>query len=177
MSKRKRSAPVTVLLSLLALALALGLVLGCGGCKKEKEIVLDQEAAPMGSGEMPGMVQVPTTVVVPPEVAREWKAVVLEVTDKDTKKVESFTLKIGETAPLGKTGLTVWVEAFLPTFSMQGESFTSTSNELNNPAARVKITDKDGKQLFYSWLFALYPTTHPLDHPKYLVILKDYKKN
>jgi hypothetical protein len=159
------------------LLLALCLAFGVAGCKKEKEIVLDQEAAPMGSGEMPQMPQVPTTVVVPPEVAKEWKAVVLEVTDKDTKKVESFTLKIGETAPLGKTGLTVWVEAFLPSFSMQGESFTSVSNELNNPAARVKITDKDGKQLFYSWLFALYPTTHPLDHPKYEVTLKDYKKN
>jgi hypothetical protein len=176
MSKRKRSAPFTVLMSLLALGLAFGLVLGCGGCKKEKEIDLGQEAAPMGTG-MPQMAQVPTKVVVPPEVAREWKSVVLEVTDKDTKKVESFTFKIGETAPLGKTGLTVWVEAFLPSFSMQGESFTSVSNELNNPAARVKITDKDGKELFYSWLFALYPTTHPFEHPKYAVALKDYKKS
>src|SRR5512138_2013092 len=136
----------------LVLMLALGLVIGIAGCKKEKEIDLGPNPAVLGTGEMPTMPQVPTTVVVPPEVAKEWKSVVLEVTDKDTNKVENFTFKIGETAPLGKTGLTVWVEAFLPSFSMQGESFTSVSNELNNPAARVKITDKDGKQLFYSWL-------------------------
>jgi hypothetical protein len=176
MSKRNGSAPYIALLSLLTFGLALGLALGAAGCKKEKEIVLDQGSASMGTN-VPQMPQVPTTVVVPPEVAKQWKSVVLEVTDKDTRKVETFTFKIGETAPLGKTGLTVWVEAFLPSFSMQGESFTSTSNELNNPAARVKITDKDGKQLFYSWLFALYPTTHPVDHPKYAVVLKDYKKN
>jgi len=171
MSKRG----IGVSLKVLVLMLAFGLAFGVAGCKKEKEIVLDQEAAPMGS-EVPPMPQVPTKVAVPPDVAKTWQSVVLEVTDKDTKKVESFTIKIGDTAPLGNTGLTAFVEAFLPSFSMQGESFTSTSNELNNPAARVKISDKSGKQLFYSWLFALYPTTHPFDHPKYQVILKDYKK-
>ncbi len=167
---------LVVSLRILVLLTAAGLALGTLGCKKEQEIVLEEQMpASMGS-EVPAMPQVPTTVTVPPDVAKTWKSVVLEMTDKDSRKTENYTVKIGASAPLGNSGLTASVEAFLPDFSMLGDSFTSKSNELNNPAARVKISDKDGKQLFYSWLFQLYPTTHPFDHPKYAVVLKDEKK-
>jgi hypothetical protein len=172
MSKHVFVATFKLLILLMAAALALGIT----GCKKEQEIVLDDQSAAFSGSEVPAMPQVPTTVSVPPDVAKTWKSVVLEMTDKDTKKTENITVKIGESAPLGKSGLTASVEAFLPDFSMLGEAFTSKSNDLNNPAARVKISDKDGKQLFYSWLFQLYPTTHPFDHPKYAVVLKDEKK-
>ncbi len=159
----------------LLLALALGLN-GCGGCKQgEPEVVVEVDSNPDGGTlEMPTP---PTKVEVPPEVAGTWKAVALEVTDKETRKAEIFTINIGKKAKLGISGLTAEVEAFLPDFTMKGEFFTSKSNELNNPAARVKIIDQNGNQLFYSFLFGLYPATHPFDHPRYGVVLKDYLKN
>ncbi len=164
--------------ALYALVLTLALGLAVAGCKKDEEEILPEGDMPAGMGTGSNtMPQVPNQVMIPPDVAKTWKSVVLEVTDKDTREAKTYEIKIGGTAPLGNTGLTAFVEAFLPHFSMQGEAFTSVTNELNNPAARVKITDKDGKELFFSFLFALYPDTHPFDHPKYKVILKDYKKN
>jgi hypothetical protein len=141
------------------------------GCQRQEvqEIPFDQQTV-----ENVPMPQVPTTVMIPDEIAGKWKGVVLEVADKDSGKSTDITADIGETTPLGDTGLTVYVEAFLPHFTMAGEVFTSSSAELVNPAARTKITDAQGNELFYGWLFSLYPDTHPLEHPTYRVILKDY---
>jgi len=160
---RTRNSTLVIILVILAMTL----VWGCQ--KKAQEISLDEEIVE----EMP-MPTVPSTVMVPEEIAGKWKAVVLEVTDKDTNEPSDVTVNIGETVPLTDSGLTVFVEAFLPSFTMAGEVFTSSSADLNNPAARIKIADEQGAQLFYSWVFALYPATHPFDHPKYAVILKDY---
>ena len=141
------------------------------GCPQNKgrEIPLEEEIL-----EDVPMPQVPSTVMVPAEVSSKWKAIVLELTDKDTNEQSDVTVNIGETIPLAGTGFSIYVEAFLPSFTMAGDVFTSSSADLNNPAARVKITDSQGQQLFYSWLFALYPATHPFEHPKYGLILKDY---
>jgi len=167
MFHRTKMTHPTVLFLVLVLALSMTLVLGCQ--KKAQEISLDEEVAE----EMP-MPTVPSTIMIPEEIAGKWKAVVPEVTDKDTNEQSDVTVTIGETVPLTDSGLTVFVEAFLPSFTMAGDVFTSSSADLNNPAARIKIADEQGSQLFYSWVFALYPATHPFDHPKYAVILKDY---
>jgi hypothetical protein len=154
---------------LLVLTLALGFAWGCQ--KKAEEIPLDMPEESTGAVPMP---VVPSRIMVPEEVQAKWKAVVLEVTDKDTNERTQHTMTIGETAPLGSTGLTVFVEAFLPSFQMAGDVFTSSSPDLNNPAAKVKIMDSAGAELYNRWLFSLYPATHPFDHPRYAVILKDY---
>lgn len=167
MHRRTKMTQPTVFFLVVVLAFAMTLVWGCQ--KKAQEIPLDEEI----SEEMP-MPTVPSTVMVPEEIAGKWKAVVLEVTDKDTNEQSDVTVAIGETAPLTGSGLTVFVEAFLPSFTMAGDVFTSSSADLNNPAARIKIADEQGQQLFYSWVFALYPATHPFEHPRYAVILKDY---
>jgi hypothetical protein len=152
---------------IVAVILAMTMVWGCQ--KKAQEISLEEEI----TEEIP-MPQVPSTVMIPEEIAGKWKAVVLEVTNKDTNEQSDVTINIGETVPLTDSGLTVFVEAFLPSFTMAGDVFTSSSPDLNNPAARIKVADEQGNQLFYSWVFALYPATHPFEHPKYAVILKDY---
>ena len=152
---------------IIAVILAMTLVWGCQ--KKAQEISLDEEI----TEEIP-MPQVPSTVMIPEEIAGKWKAIVLEVTDKNTNERSDVTVDIGETAPLADSGMTVFVEAFLPSFTMAGDVFTSSSPDLNNPAARIKVADEQGEQLFYSWVFALYPATHPFEHPRYSVILKDY---
>jgi hypothetical protein len=139
--------------------------------KKAEEIPLDMPEESAGEVTMPA---VPSRIMVPEEVQAKWKAVVLEVTDKDTNERTEHKMTIGETAPLGSTGLTVFIEAFLPSFQMAGDVFTSSSPDLNNPAAKVKIMDGTGAELYNRWLFSLYPATHPFDHPRYAVILKDY---
>ena len=165
---RTKIAHLTVLLLVLVLALA-------WGCqKKAEEIPLDMPEEVTGEIPMPA---VPSQIVVPEEIVAKWKAVVLEVTDKDTSERTDYTMNIGETAPLGNTGLTIFVEAFLPSFQMAGEVFTSSSPDLNNPAVKVKITDGADVELFNRWLFSLYPATHPFDHPRYSITLKDYVAN
>ena len=161
---------------LLILILALGLATGCQ--KKGEEVPLEMpEEMTGGMTEEVPMPAVPSKIMVPEDIAAKWKAVILEVTDKDTNERTDYTMNIGETAPLGGTGLNVLVEAFLPSFQMAGDVFTSSSPDLNNPAAKVRITDGSGAELYSRWLFALYPATHPFDHPRYAVILKDYVAN
>ena len=154
-------------LIVIVLTLALAVSLGCQ--KKAQEIKLDEQVPE----EVP-MPQVPSQIMVPEEIANKWTAVVLEVTDKDSGDKKDYTVKIGETAPVGSTGLKVTVEAFLPSFTMAGDVFTSASPELNNPAAKVRIADESGTILYNRWLFSLYPATHPFEHPKYALLLKDY---
>ncbi len=165
---RTKLTHMTVLLLVLVLALA-------WGCqKKAEEIPLDMPEETMGDIPMP---VVPSKIVIPEEVVAKWKAVVLEITDKDTSERTDYTINIGDTAPLGTTGLTVFIEAFLPSFQMAGEVFTSSSPDLNNPAVKARITDETGAELFNRWLFSLYPATHPFDHPRFAVTLKDYVAN
>jgi hypothetical protein len=56
---------------------------------------------------------------------------------------------------------------------MQGTTLTSQSNEPKNPAAQIRVSE-GGKEIFKGWLFALYPTTHAFQHPRYGFTLKGY---
>ena len=159
-------------MTVIFLVLILALALGCQ--KKAEEIPLDMPEEITEDIPMPA---VPSRIMVPDEIVAKWKAVVLEVTDKDTNERTDYTMNIGETTPLGTTGLTVFIEAFLPSFQMAGEVFTSSSPDLNNPAVKARITDDTGAELFNRWLFSLYPATHPFDHPRFAVTLKDYVAN
>ncbi len=161
-------------LSLLALPLMLALA-GCpsGNTQDVDELLPPDDPSPVN----PETFVPPVEMVVPPEVAKAWKSVTLEMTEKETRKQEQVEIAIGASAPLGKTGLTAKVEGFLPHFTMQGGVFTSLTGDLTNPAARVRITDPEGKELFYGFLFSLYPEAHPVEHPRYKVVLKDYRKS
>jgi hypothetical protein len=165
MFHRKRTTLVLTIITLLAL----GLAWGCGS--KGEEVPLEEPKVEQEEAEMPAL---PTKIMVPEDIIAAWKAVVLEVTDKETSERTDYTFNIGETAPVGATGLTLTVEAFLPSFQMAGDVFTSSSPDLNNPAVKVKIKDENGTLIHDRWLFSLYPATHPFEHPKYAIILKDY---
>jgi hypothetical protein len=149
------------------LFLVLGLVWGCQ--KRGEEVPLEEPAAE--EVQMPAL---PTKIMVSEDIAAAWTAVVLEVTDKDNMQRTEHALNIGETAPLGSTGLTINVQAFLPSFQMAGDVYTSSSPDLNNPAAKVQIKDANGVMIYDRWLFSKFPATHPFEHPRYTVVLKDY---
>lgn len=124
-------------------------------------------------GGMPAAPAAPRAVVVPEEVSKSWKAVVLQVTDKKTNKTQDVKVDIGQTAKVGD--LEVTVESFLPSFTMGGGNITSKNNNTENPAAKVIVKEK-GAEIFAGWLFSLYPQAHPMQHEKYSLALKDFVK-
>ena len=129
-------------------------------------------AAP-GMGQPPAMPPVPREVVVPDDIKKTWKAVVLQVTDKATKKTEDLKVDIGKSAKFGDLEITV--ESFLPDFTMAGGAITSKSNQTQNPAAKLVIKEK-GNQVYSGWRFSLYPQAHPMNLEKYDIMLKDFVK-
>ncbi|MCG3111825.1 MAG: DUF2155 domain-containing protein [Candidatus Manganitrophus sp.] len=111
-------------------------------------------------------------IVIPDMVKGKWKAVKLMVEDKQTHQITEHTINLGEEYTLPDSAVKVKVGEFLPDLIIQGTVFTSVSNELKNPAVRVIISE-NGKELFKGWLFSLFPTMHPFQHPRFAVTLKD----
>ncbi|MBU5611899.1 DUF2155 domain-containing protein [Geomonas azotofigens] len=122
----------------------------------------------------PRVAEAPSTVVVPDQVKGKWKAVQIQVADKNARLRKVYTVKIGSDFKLPGSDLTLKVETFLPHFVMEGTTLTSQSNDLVNPAAQLVIREK-GKEIYKGWLFSLYPTTHAFQHPQYGFTLVDYQ--
>ncbi len=146
-----------------------GLLLAlCAGCGKKEE----KQAAPAPAA--PGQpAKKESVVVVPASVKGKWKAVKIAVTDKETNKETVYTVAIGSAFTIPNSTLSIKVETFLPHFMMDGTTLTSQSNEPQNPAAQIAISE-GGKEIFKGWLFARFPTTHAFQHPKYGFTLADY---
>ena len=105
-------------------------------------------------------------VIVPPDVARRWAAVKLAVIDKTRGTENIYVVPIGAQFKVPSSSLTILVDAFLPAFIMEGTTITSSSNKLENPGAKVLISE-NGTIIFQGWLFSKFPNTHAVTHPKY----------
>jgi hypothetical protein len=136
------------------------------GCNEKK-------SKPVAAAPQPQPVKMASAVVVPDSVKGKWKAVKIQVTDKNAKDLRVYTVGIGTEFKLPNSGLALRVENFLPAFVMEGTNLTSQSNELRNPAAQLTVKE-GGREIFKGWLFALYPTTHAFQHPQYGFTLVDY---
>jgi len=164
---------------ILAVACSLSLLVAMGACKKKEEAPVPQtgmpgQGAPGQPGGRPNIV-VPKgekTVVVPDTVKGKWKAVVLVVTDKKTNKQQEFTVNLNSDLKIPNSDLKVSVGEFLPDFRMEGLTLTSASNDLNNPAVGVQVSE-GGKEIFKGWLYSKFPTMHPFEHPNFGINLKD----
>ena len=106
------------------------------------------------------------TIIVPPEVQRRWRAIKLAVIDKTRGTENIYVVPIGSLFKLPFSSLTIIVEAFLPSFIMEGMTITTSSNEPVNPGAKVRISD-NGTPVFQGWLFAKFPNSRAVTHPKY----------
>lgn len=111
-------------------------------------------------------------IVVPASVKGKWKAVKFMLEDKTTNQITEHTAAIGEEWAVPDSNIKVKVGEFLPDLIIQGTVFTSVTNELKNPAVRVVISE-NGQELFKGWLFSLFPTMHPFQHPRFAITLKD----
>ncbi len=106
------------------------------------------------------------TIIVPSEVSRRWKAIKLAVIDKTRGTENIYLVPVGSPFKVPSTTLTITVEAFLPAFTMEGATITTSSNEPINPGAKVRISE-NGTSIFQGWLFLKFPNTHAVTHPKY----------
>jgi len=156
---------------LVVFAVAAPLALGIG-CKKKEE-----EAAPAApQAEAPiNVKKEEIRVIVPDMVKGKWKDIKVEVLNKQTNQKSTVTVPMGGEAAIAGTKMKVKLEAFLPEFRMEGVNITSASNDPKNPAAQIVVTE-DGKEIFKGWLFTLYPSTHPFEHPNYSLTLIGYDK-
>ena len=73
-----------------------------------------------------------------------------------TRPPLTFTLRPGEQIPLGDTGYRVELGDFVPDYVMQGNQLSTRSNEPNNPAVRVQLSDAGGKTSS-AWFFPKAP--------------------
>ena len=152
-------------LILLAAAAVFALA-GCGGKEETAQ-------SPNDTGELlQPMMSGPAEVSVPDEIKAAWKGIKVEITNNETGKKEVVEISIGEDRLVEGTGLKVKAISFLPAFQMNGPIVTSRSNEPDNPAAQIEISEGES-QLFKGWLFTLYPTTHAFTHPKYSIALME----
>ncbi|MFY9271279.1 MAG: DUF2155 domain-containing protein [Candidatus Manganitrophaceae bacterium] len=111
-------------------------------------------------------------IVIPDMVKGKWKAVKLMVEDKKNNQITEHIVKLGEEYSLPDSNIKIKAGEFLPDLIIQGTVFTSMSNDLKNPAVRVVISE-NGKEIFRGWLFSLFPSMHPLQHPRFAITLKD----
>jgi len=81
-------------------------------------------------------------------------------------------VELGKTLQIPNSKLTVEVMEFLPDMKIENSTFTSATNEPNNPAVHV-IVKEEGKEIFKGWLFSLFPTIHPFKHDQIGMTLKE----
>ncbi|HIJ80246.1 MAG TPA: DUF2155 domain-containing protein [Desulfuromonadales bacterium] len=105
-------------------------------------------------------------IVVPPYVVRSWMGVKIAVVDKTRATENIYTIPLNSRYRVPATELTITIEAFLPSFVMEGTTMTSSSNEPINPGAKVHIEEKN-ESVYDGWLFLKFPTTHAVTNPKY----------
>ena len=131
------------------------------------------QPAPQGSMSMGK-----TKVVVPENVKGKWSGVRIIVEDKTTKESREYTVNLNSDFRIPNSNLKIHVGQFLPDFKMDGFTLTSASNEPKNPAVGIRVWEGD-KEIFptpgkeWGWLFAKMPSVHPLNHPRYSIVLKE----
>lgn len=108
--------------------------------------IAEQHPQPSSKGALP--------VSVSDDIRKAWSAVNLAVTGKDGKE-QTIRVRIGETLKLDK-GTSLRVVNYLPAYTSDFKTATSSSNEPKNPAIQVE-TSYDGKPGEQGWVFQLLP--------------------
>ena len=119
-------------------------------------------------------VKVERAVVLPEEADGKWKAVKLLIKNKkDEARNQIKTITLGSSFTLEDSGIKVTVGPFLPNFVMSQKAYTSSGNELTNPAVQL-VVEQNGKTLYTGWAFAKYPTMYAFEHKDFAMQLMDY---
>ncbi len=171
-------------LRLVVLIAVLALVFSVAGCSKQDEAPITTgggsgfpEGHPQtgGGGQEPVVVPV-SEIVVPDDVKSGWSSAILAIEDKGVGEIKDVTITLNSDYTIPGSNILIAVGDFLPDFRMTGTTITSNTNEPNNPAIKVIITEADD-EIFSGWLYARFPAIHPFQHEKYGVTLKAGVKN
>ncbi|HEX9010724.1 MAG TPA: hypothetical protein VF804_10170 [Holophagaceae bacterium] len=158
------------------------LILALSGCNRReaKDVVVaaptvagaaDPHAgAARGADPHAGMARMEPVIQIPEAVKARWKHMRIGVLDLAAKKEATYEVEAGRDFTIPGSDLTLRPLAIVPDFTMDAGVISSKSNEANNPAAQVILTE-GGKPIFKGWLFARFPETHPFEHPKYALRL------
>jgi hypothetical protein len=122
---------------------------------------------PPAGGMMGGL---NTEIDLAEEIADAWTGIRVHLIDSESGDARMFDIALGETVPLGDSGLMLSANTFVPDFVMDENGITSRSADTHNPAARVVITE-EGMADYEGWLFAAMPEIHPFPHNRYQVLL------
>ena len=150
--------------NLLLALVAMWLVTACQGSSEQTPTVIGPTVSHQSAKEK--------TVVVPREVAIAWKAVKIAVIDKTSATENIYTIPIGGSSRIPSSNLTISIDAFLPSFVMEGSNMTSYSNKLKNPGVKVRISD-NGSLIFKGWLFSNFRNSQAFMHPRFGFTLVD----
>lgn len=94
------------------------------------------------------------SVAIPDSVKGQWSAVNLSVTVDGAEK--QVRVPIGDKVSVGKEGLTLHVQNFLPAYTSDFKTITSASNEMKNPAIQVQLSRKK-EIVAEGWVFQNLP--------------------
>jgi hypothetical protein len=146
-------------------------------CSKKDSPQTEAETIPMTTpSQMPGSetpaISGSAPVVVSESLREKWKAVKLMVEDKQSNTSKDYKVKLGEELVIPESNLVVKVLDFLPDLKIEGNTFTSASDELLNPSVHIKVLE-EGQEVFDGWLFQLFPTVHPFRHNRFNIILRE----
>lgn len=110
-----------------------------------------------------------TEITLADDVAAAWKGAVVQVAGPEGE-TQRYDLPLGETVPLGETGLIATALVFVPDFVMGEDGITTRSAEAANPALRIRIVEEEQPD-YEGWLFAAMPEIHPFPHDTYSIVL------
>ncbi|MFB3923024.1 MAG: cytochrome c biogenesis protein ResB [Terriglobia bacterium] len=85
---------------------------------------------------------------------------------------QKFTLRPDEAITLGDSGVQVALADFVPDFVLQGNQLSTRSNEPNNPAIRLQLTQAGGKRSSV-WVFPKAPEMNFADESGIVFTLRD----
>ena len=148
-----------------------------GSRSKSPQVEAGLDSQEADDGNHPSVqeaVKVERAVVVPEEADGKWKEVKLLIKNKkDEARNEMKTITLGSNFELEDSGIKVTVGPFLPNFVMSQKAYTSSGNELTNPAVQL-VVEQNGKKLYTGWAFAKYPTMYAFEHEDFALQLMDY---
>jgi len=116
---------------------------------------IDENARPDDEPEHPPSSGKELEIAIPDSVVGKWSSVQLEASLADGSKKE-INAVLNEETELSDAGLMIRAEVFLPAYISDFETIKSASNELTNPAVKVRLF-KDQKAVSVGWLFQHYP--------------------
>lgn len=107
---------------------------------------------------------------LPESVKGKWTAVKIEVLYKENNEKKQLDIPLNSSFDVPGSDITISVGQFFPEFTLEGNKYTSVSNDLKNPATNIEIKQGDNV-IFKGWLFANYPSVHPFENEKYGITL------